>query len=310
MKKFNLKSSSKNPSEKSLKKVIEMVKIKFKFPRLSFNSRLGERYRYLILCIKSLVYNEHLSQSYVADVCIEPIFKLVDSKIFSRFLGPFFVVAVALLTTAYVVICFWIGLPYWWKKSPETTIVLLIIGHWLLLNVTFHYFMAAKTDPGGPPTEQTFNAVSICKRCLCPKPPRTHHCSICNRCILKFDHHCPWLNQCIGHYNHRYFFLYMIYTVIGVTFVMLFGIGIGYEVLWLGDGGGWEEVEALQGSPVKFNLSGHIIPVTEVEYSEIGISPAKHDLPVGELSDPIIYKCISFMAVISVCMHSMNFSSD
>lgn len=116
-----------------------------------------------------------------------------------------------------------------------------------------------------------------------------------------------WLNQCIGHHNHRYFFLYMIYTVIGVFFIMLFGIGIGYEVLWLGDGGGWQEVEALQGSPVKFNLSGHIIPVTEIEYSDVGIAPAKHDLPVGELNDPVVYRCIVFMAVTCVCEYLTNF---
>lgn len=88
---------------------------------------------------------------------------------------------------------------------------------------------------------------------------------------------------------------------LGVTFVMMFGIGIGYEVLWLGDGGGWQESEELQGSPIKYNLSGHIILVTEVEYSDLGIAPAKHDLPVGELNDPIIYKCIVFMAVICIC---------
>jgi palmitoyltransferase len=247
------------------------------------------------------MYNSHLSQSYVADIFIEPIFKVVDSKIFSRFLGPFFVFAVVCLTSSYVIICYWIGLPYWWKKSPEMTIFLIIVGHWLLLNVTFHYVMAAKTNPGTPPTDQAYNAVSICKKCLIPKPPRTHHCSICNRCILKFDHHCPWLNQCIGHFNHRYFFLYMVYTVVGVLFVMIFGIGIGYEVLWLGDGGGWQEIEELQGSPVKFNLTGHVIPVTEVEYAEIGIAPAKHDLPIGELNDVDVYRCVVFMAVCSVC---------
>lgn len=87
---------------------------------------------------------------------------------------------------------------------------------------------------------------------------------------------------------------------------MLFGIGIGYEVLWIGDGGGWQEVEELRGSPVKFNLSGHIIPVTEVEYSDVGIAPAKHDLPVGELNDPVVYRCVAFMAVICVCNLSYN----
>lgn len=278
-----------------------MAKIKFKVPQFRLRNKLSENFEYFLVCIKSLMYNSHLSQSYIADILIEPIFKIVDSKIFSRFLGPFFIVAVTLLTAAVVVISYWIGLPYWWEKSPETTIILVVVGNWLLLNVSFHYFMAAKTNPGVPPKDQTYNAVSICKKCLIPKPPRTHHCSICNRCILKFDHHCPWLNQCIGHYNHRYFFLYMVYTVIGVLFVMLFGIGIGYEVLWLGDGGGWQEVEELQGSPVKFNLSGHAIPVTEVEYAEIGIEPAKHDLPVGEVNDPVVYRCVAFMAVICIC---------
>lgn len=171
-----------------------MVKIKFRLPQLKFKNKLKDRFEYFILCFKSLLYNSHLSQSYVADILIEPIFKVVDSKIFSRFLGPFFVVAVTCLTTAVVFICYWVGLPYWWNKSPEMTVVLLVIGNWLLLNVCFHYFMAAATSPGFPPTEQTFNAVGICKKCLIPKPPRTHHCSICNACLLKFDHHW-WVDE-------------------------------------------------------------------------------------------------------------------
>lgn len=35
-----------------------------------------------------------------------------------------------------------------------------------------------------------YNDVIICKKCDSPRPPRTHHCSICNKCILKMDHHC------------------------------------------------------------------------------------------------------------------------
>lgn len=173
-----------------------MVKIKFKFPQFALkNSYLRDKYNYTKLCIKSLFYNKHLSQSYVADVCLEPIFTIVDSKIFSRFLGPFFLVAVSCLTAAVVIISYWIGLPYWWEKSPAMTIILIIVGNWLLINVVFHYYMAASTDPGTIP-KVTFEAVSICKKCLIPKPQRTHHCSICNRCILKFDHHCPWVGIC------------------------------------------------------------------------------------------------------------------
>lgn len=63
----------------------------------------------------------------------------------------FLVIGVCLLTTSIVVIAYWIGLPYWWQKSPAVTLILIIIGNWLLINVIFHYTMAAKTSPGHPP---------------------------------------------------------------------------------------------------------------------------------------------------------------
>lgn len=55
----------------------------------------------------------------------------------------------------------------------------------------------------------------------------------------------------------------MLYTTIGSLFIIIFGIEIGYNALWLGDGEGWHETEPLKGHPIKFNLSGHIIPMVK-----------------------------------------------
>ena len=35
-------------------------------------------------------------------------------------------------------------------------------------------------------------AIRYCDKCQAIKPDRSHHCSVCQECILKMDHHCPW----------------------------------------------------------------------------------------------------------------------
>lgn len=65
---------------------------------------------------------------------------------------------------------------------------------------------------------------SMCGQCQTFKPPASHHCRICNRCISKMDHHCPWMNNCVGVSNMKHFILFLIYTWTCASYsLLLFG---------------------------------------------------------------------------------------
>ncbi|CAI2381352.1 unnamed protein product [Moneuplotes crassus] len=61
--------------------------------------------------------------------------------------------------------------------------------------------------------------INKCNICCSKKPPRTHHCSTCKKCIARMDHHCPWVGNCIGQNNYKVFMLLIIYTTICCLYV-------------------------------------------------------------------------------------------
>ena len=87
------------------------------------------------------------------------------------------------------------------------------------LAITSHV-KAMMTNPGAVPS----NAIPVgysserpepyrmCRKCNAFKPPRAHHCSVCDRCIIKMDHHCPWVNNCVALCNHKFFLLFCLYV--------------------------------------------------------------------------------------------------
>ncbi|KAI4364581.1 hypothetical protein MLD38_020654 [Melastoma candidum] len=77
------------------------------------------------------------------------------------------------------------------------------------------------------PYDEIIYTQKECPTCKIPKPARSKHCSICDRCVARFDHHCGWMNNCIGERNTRYFmafllwhFLICVYGVVAIALVI------------------------------------------------------------------------------------------
>lgn len=73
----------------------------------------------------------------------------------------------------------------------------------------------------------------FCPHCKFYAPPRSHHCLICQKCILRRDHHCYFTGRCIGFYNHRYFFTFLF----SVTSAALLGAVLSFWAVFLMIGG-------------------------------------------------------------------------
>ena len=83
---------------------------------------------------------------------MQPAFWFVDG--FTLVLGPIFVAMVIFLTSSVVFVTYWIGLPYYIEhKSFPFLCFLLVVGHYILINIVFHFLAALFTHPGTIPAD-------------------------------------------------------------------------------------------------------------------------------------------------------------
>lgn len=145
---------------------------------------LVQRWRYGKVCLRSLLYNSFGGSDTAVDAAFEPVYWLVDNVI--RWFGVVFVVLVIVLTGSIVAIAYLCVLPLILRTYSVPRLCWhFFYSHWNLILIVFHYYQAITTPPGYPPQGRNDIAtVSICKKCIYPKPARTHHCSICNSRML------------------------------------------------------------------------------------------------------------------------------
>ncbi|EDV20046.1 expressed hypothetical protein [Trichoplax adhaerens] len=193
--------------------------------------------KFLHYVLKSFLYNSFNSSLTLIETAFQPTLFCFDILI--RILGPLFVVLVIGLTTVVVVLYYRLLVPRILTYGFIRSSCHLLYAHWLLVNICHQYYRAVCTEPGYPDEVIDIIVYLYLYKKLCSyqgivaKPPRTHHCRICRRCIMKMDHHCPWVNNCVGRNNHRYFILFCVYMFLGTLYVSLSGYDLFLDQLYL-----------------------------------------------------------------------------
>ncbi|KAJ7973405.1 S-acyltransferase [Quillaja saponaria] len=97
-----------------------------------------------------------------------------------------------------------------------TSLLAVAVGMLLFLLTSFSDPGTVKADNvsqylSAYPYDSIIYTEKECSTCKIPKPARSKHCSICDRCVARFDHHCGWMNNCIGERNTRYFMAFLLW---------------------------------------------------------------------------------------------------
>lgn len=127
-------------------------------------------------------------------------------------------------------------LPYIYEDSENAVgrYVHIMIALYIYLNVIINYGLTIVTDTtsGGVILPAILKpGWRFCSVCECNAPPRSYHCDICRKCILRRDHHCVFTGNCIGHTNQRYYMMLVFYMCVAGVYANIMNFDFTYTKL-------------------------------------------------------------------------------
>ncbi|XP_010000875.1 PREDICTED: probable palmitoyltransferase ZDHHC4 [Chaetura pelagica] len=142
----------------------------------------------------------------------------------------------------------WEVFVYCWELQFH--LLLLLLPYLLLAGNVGFFLLCSRANPGIITKSNHASLVKIyaydgvlfqrgivCPTCNVEKPARSKHCSLCGRCVHRFDHHCVWVNNCIGAANAGYFCLYLgslsaaAAAIAAVTAALLIQLGLLFRAM-------------------------------------------------------------------------------
>lgn len=126
-------------------------------------------------------------------------------------------------------------LPHYVEKgATEIQNVHLFFLFWFATNIYGNMYKLVTVDITGRniifPTGDAPKGWKFCRTCVKNCPDRSHHCPLCNVCVLKRDHHCFFAARCIGYHNHRYYVAMVTYMVVAALYANIFNLEFVMDV--------------------------------------------------------------------------------
>jgi palmitoyltransferase len=116
-------------------------------------------------------------------------------------------------------------LPHYHPTSTPITLVHTTVAVVLYVSVLINVYKMVRTR-----TACDLTAIGIdendewpyCERCMARQPPRSHHCRVCDVCVLRRDHHCWFAGCCVGHANQRFYVCAIVFMLVAAVYSNIF----------------------------------------------------------------------------------------